>query len=138
AVFSPEQSKKTFSVDQIGKSIDLKSASARSLLHHNEGRSLSFLNLLFFQVGNLLEKGQIINEHSADRFAAAALSWIPKMQGTSYRLIILGHDSADVFLLVEQGTIYWPEPDIQVLVDWDLDAEAQKLAIRVGEREWRG
>ncbi|MBC8078927.1 MAG: DUF4004 family protein, partial [Gorillibacterium sp.] len=69
AVFSPEQSKKTFSVDQIGKSIDLKSVSARSLLHHNEGRSLSFLNLLFFQVGNLLEKGQIINEHSADRFA---------------------------------------------------------------------
>ena len=135
AVFAPEQSKKTFSVERVGRWINLKSASARSLLHHYEGRSLSFLNLLFFYIGNRLEHNQMINEQTADRWAEATLSWIPKMKGTGYRLIILGNERADVFLLVEQGAVFWPEPGMQVLVDWDLDIEAKILAKQVEERE---
>ncbi|MCL6459847.1 MAG: YhbD family protein [Gorillibacterium sp.] len=134
AMFSPEQSKRAFTYVEIGRWIDLESVSARALLDKYEG-SLSFLNLLFFYMGNRLEKNLIMDEQTADRWAEATLSWIPKMQGTGYRLIILGNEKADVFLLVEHGTVFMPEPSVQVLVDWDMDKEAKQLATQVGERE---
>jgi hypothetical protein len=132
-MFAPEESGRTFSIEEMGRWINMETLTAQAVARKHKG-DYAFLNLLFLYMGNRLEKNQLLNEHTADRWAEATLGWIPRMKGTAYRLIIMGKSWPEMFLLVGHDTEFFPEPEMQVLVDWDMDKEAKQLADQLEER----